>query len=426
LSLKSGLQTVIMILTMDEDKRLDEHDHRRLGQELDLFVMSSLVGSGLPLWTPRGTVIKEELTRYVNELREKRGFKKIWSPHLTKTDLYKASGHWDKFGAELFMVKSQETSDELVLKPMNCPHHIQIYASRPRSYKVMPIKYLETATVYRDEKSGELQGLSRVRSINMDDSHAFVREEQIEQTVKELIEAAQELYKTLDMGLKFRLSFKDDGEGYLGSDELWQRAQSTLETIAKEESLDYTVAPGDAAFYGPKIDFLASDVLGRTWQVATVQLDFVMPERFHLSYINEKGEEEQPVMIHCALLGSVERFLAVYIEHTGGHFPLWLAPEQLRVATLNDENDTLEMAKGVVKKAQAAGIRAELDDSNESVGKKIRDSEVMKVPYTVVIGGKEVESGQLAPRHRGDLPQLPESSVDGLLELLSKNVQARK
>lgn len=388
--------------------------------------MSDLVGSGLPLWTPRGTVLKDELTKYVNELRETRGFKRIWSPHLTKTDLYKTSGHWDKFGAELFLVKSQETSDQLVLKPMNCPHHIQIYASRPRSYREMPIKYLETATVYRDEKSGELMGLLRVRSINMDDSHAFVREEQIEQTVKELIEAAQELYKTLGMGLKFRLSFRDNGEGYLGSKQLWERAQGMLERMAKQEKLDYFVQPGDAAFYGPKIDFLATDVLGRTHQVATVQLDFVMPERFGLSYTNEKGKEEQPVMIHCALLGSVERFLAVYIEHTGGHFPLWLAPEQLRVATLNDEAPVRKMAEQLVVRAGEHGLRAELDDSNESVGKKIRAAEVMKVPYTVVIGGKEVESGKVTPRPRFDLPELPEMTVDELLQRLTEAAKARK
>jgi threonyl-tRNA synthetase len=411
---------------MDEDKKLDENDHRRLGQELDLFVMSDLVGSGLPLWTPRGTVLKEELTAYVNELRESRGFKKIWSPHLTKTDLYKTSGHWDKFGAELFLVKSQETSDQLVLKPMNCPHHIQIYSSRPRSYREMPIKYLETATVYRDEKSGELMGLLRVRSINMDDSHAFVREDQIEQTAKELIDAAKELYKTLGMGLKFRLSFRDEGEGYIGSDELWEKAQARLEKMAKEEDLDYHVELGDAAFYGPKIDFLASDVLGRTHQVATVQLDFVMPERFSLSYTDEKGQEAQPVMIHCALLGSVERFLAVYIEHTSGRFPLWLAPEQLRVATLNDDESVVKTAKEVVAEAKKEGLRAELDDSNESVSKKIRDAEVMKVPYTVVIGAKEVESGQLSPRHRSDLAELPASSVDELLQKLSQDAKARK
>jgi threonyl-tRNA synthetase len=412
---------------MDETHKLDENDHRRLGQELDLFVTSDLVGSGLPMLTPRGTVLREQLMNYSNELREAKGFEKVWTPHLTKTDLYKTSGHWDKFGAELFLVKSQETSDELVLKPMNCPHHIQIYASRPRSYREMPIKYLETATVYRDEKSGELQGLARVRSINMDDSHVFCREDQIKDSVKELIEAAQELYKTLDMGLKFRLSFRDDSEGYLGSKELWDKSQGIIEEIAKEEKLDYTVATGDAAFYGPKIDFMAEDVLGRTWQVATVQLDLVMPERFGLSYTDKKGEDAQPVMIHCALLGSIERFLAVYIEHTSGKFPVWLAPEQLRVAALNDEANILKMAQDVVKKARTMGVRATLDDSNESVGKKIRDAEVMKVPYTVVIGGKEVESKQVSPRVRSDLKLEAETlGLDEFLEKIVQDAKARK
>lgn len=410
---------------MDENHKLAENDHRRLGTELDLYVTSDLVGSGLPMFTPKGTVLKEELTAYSNELREKRGFSKVWTPHLTKTDLYKTSGHWDKFGAELFLVKSQETSDELVLKPMNCPHHTQIYASKPRSYRELPFKYLETATVYRDEKSGELQGLARVRSINMDDSHVFCREDQIEQSVKELIEAAQEMYKTIDMKLKFRLSFRDDSDAYLGSAELWDKAQSTMEKIAKEETLDYHVEPGDAAFYGPKIDFLATDILNRTWQVATVQLDFVQPEQFKLTYVDEAGKEVRPVMIHCALLGSIERFLAVYIEHTSGKFPVWLAPEQIRVATLNNEEPILELAKGVVQKAKALGIRAELDDSNESVSKKIRDAEAMKVPYTLIIGGKEVQSGQVEPRVRSDLKPVQASAIEDFLRLVANTATAR-
>ncbi len=409
-----------------EEQKLAENDHRRLGQELDLFVTSDLVGSGLPMLTPRGTILKEELSKYSNELREARDFQKIWTPHLTKTDLYKTSGHWDKFGAELFFVKSQETSDDLVLKPMNCPHHTQIYASKPRSYRELPIKYLETATVYRDEKSGELQGLARVRSINMDDSHVFCREDQIEQSIKELVDAAKMLYKTLEMQLKFRLSFKDEKDGYLGHPELWEKAQSTLEKIAKEEKLDYHIEPGDAAFYGPKIDFLASDVLGRTWQVATVQLDFVMPERFGLVYVDEAGKEARPVMIHCALLGSIERFLAVYIEHTSGKFPVWLAPEQVRIVTVNNELNILKMAKDVVKKAKEFGLRAEFDDSNETVAKKILHAEQMKVPYTVVIGEKEVQSGHVTPRHRSDLPELPESTVEEFLQELSENAAGRR
>lgn len=413
---------------MDEAPKLAQNDHRRLGQELDLFVTSELVGSGLPMLTPRGTILREQLMNYVNELREDRGFSKIWTPHLTKTDLYKTSGHWDKFGAELFLVKSQETSDQLVLKPMNCPHHIQIYASRPRSYRELPVKYLETATVYRDEKSGELQGLARVRSINMDDSHAFCKEDQIETIVKELIEAAQELYKTIGMELSFRLSFRDDSEGYLGSEELWNKAQNMMERMAKDENLDYHIEPGDAAFYGPKIDFLAKDVLGRTWQVATVQLDFVMPERFKLTYTDEKGQDARPVMIHCALLGSIERFMAVYIEHTGGKFPVWLAPEQVRVATLNDTEPVVKLAREVVSKAKELGVRATLDDSNESVGKKIHEAEAMKVPYTVVIGTKELENNQVAPRVRSDLAKLESESfkIGDFLEKIAQDAKNRR
>lgn len=416
----------MMLIKMDEEHKLGENDHRRVGQELDLYVTSDLVGSGLPMLTPRGTVLREELAAYANELRLNKGYNKVWTPHLTKTDLYKTSGHWDKFGHELFLVKSQETSDELVLKPMNCPHHIQIYASKPRSYRELPIKLLETATVYRDEKSGELQGLSRVRSITIDDCHVFARPEQVEGVIKELIESAKEFYKTLGMKLRFRLSFRDNSDAYLGPNELWDKAQETIEQVAKAENLNYQVEVGDAAFYGPKIDFLATDVLNRTWQVATVQLDFMMPERFGLSYVDEHGSEARPAMIHAALLGSIERFLAVYIEHTSGKFPLWLAPEQVRVISLKDDSNILEMAKGVVKKAQETGLRAELDDSSETVAKKILEAEKMKVPYTIVIGEKEVQSGRVSPRHRTDLPVLPETTIEKLLQKLGEQSKNRK
>ena len=290
----------------------------------------------------------------------------------------------------------------------------------------MPIKYLETATVYRDEKKGELMGLFRVRSINMDDSHVFCRPDQIEQSVKELIEAAQELYKTLGLDLKFRLSFRDDGKGYLGSQALWDKAQAMLEKIAKEEGLDYTIVAGDAAFYGPKIDFLATDSLARTHQVATVQLDFIQPERFGLSYINEEGKPETPVMIHCALLGSIERFLGVYIEHTAGKFPVWLAPEQLRIATLNDDSAILKLAHDISSKAGALGIRATIDSTNESVGKKIQTAEGVRVPYTLVVGGQEVQTGIVKPRSRSDLPELGDISVDDFLQQVSKDAKTRK
>jgi threonyl-tRNA synthetase len=347
-------------------------------------------------------------------------------PHITKEDLYKVSGHWDKFGHELFLVKSQETKDQMVLKPMNCPHHIQIYASRPRSYRDLPIRYMENTIQYRDEKKGELNGLSRVRSISIDDGHIFCRLEEIEQEFRNIMEMIKEMYRVLGMEFRARLSFRDDSDQYLGDEKNWELAQKTIEEVAKKLELNYEIAEGDAAFYGPKIDIMVTDSLGREWQCATQQLDFVMPERFGLKYIDKDGTEKPVVMLHKALLGSFERFLSVYLEHTNGNFPLWLAPEQLRVATLNDEENIVNAAKDIIAKAQERGIRAGLDVSNESVGKKIREAELMKVPYTVVIGGKEIESGRLAPRHRSDLPELPESPVDELLQRLSEDAKARK
>lgn len=391
---------------MDEQNHSADNqkpDHRKIGRELDLFVFSDLVGSGLPLFTPRGTILRDQLLGFSEELQQKNGYQKVAIPHITKEDLYKKSGHWDKFGEELFLVKSQETSDQMVLKPMNCPHHIEIYASRPRSYRELPVRYMENTIQYRDEKKGELNGLSRVRSISIDDGHVFCTLEQVEAEFAAIMGMIKEMYGVFDMQFKARLSFRDDSEGYLGDPGNWEIAQKTLEEVAKKMELEYTVVEGDAAFYGPKIDIMVTDSLGRDWQCATEQLDFVMPERFGLSYIDTDGTEKRPVMIHKALLGSFERFLSVYLEHTGGHLPLWLAPEQLRIATLNDEESVVKLAKEVISRAQEQGIRASLDDSNESVGKKIRDAEVMKIPYTVVIGTKEVETGHVMPRARADL-----------------------
>lgn len=380
-----------------------KRDHRRLGKELDLFVISDLVGSGLPLFTPRGTVLRDEIGRFTQELREKNGFQRVWTPVIAKNDLYKTSGHWDKFGDELFLVKSQETSDEFVLRPMNCPHHVQIYASQPRSYRDMPLKLMENAGDYRDEKTGELHGLSRVRSFTQDDSHAFVRESQIKQVAGELVEAANHMYSVFDMDLQFRLSFRDDGEGYLGDPALWEKAQAAIEELAKENNLDYYIEEGEAAFYGPKIDFMATDAIGRQWQVATVQLDFVQPERFGLEYTNEDGAVERPVMVHCALLGSIERFLSVYIEHTSGKFPVWCSPEQVRLLSVNQEDQTLVFVDTLQAIGKEVGLRVTVDNSNESVGKKIRQAEIEKVPYVIVVGEKEVAGGELVPRIRKDL-----------------------
>lgn len=395
-----------------------KRDHRKLGQELDLFVFSDLVGSGLPLFTPRGTVLREELARFSNELRERAGFQKVFIPHITKQALYETSGHWAKFGDELFLVKSQETSDKFVMKPMNCPHHTQIFAAQPRSYRDLPIRYLETTTVYRDEKTGELGGLSRVRAITQDDSHAFCRQDQIEQEINTLLLAARELYDTVNMKLRVRLSYRDDGEAYLGDMKLWESAQSQLRLATEANELEYFEQEGEAAFYGPKIDFMATDAIGREHQVATVQLDFVMPQRFGLEYVDEKGEKQNPVMIHCALLGSIERFLSVYIEHTAGRFPVWLAPEQIRLVTVNQEKETVEFADKIAERAKELSIRLVVDNANESVGKKIRNAELLKVPYTVVIGEKEIQTGELLPRVRKDLEVSDEHQSHTMEEVL--------
>jgi len=412
-------------LAMLEDAK--RRDHRKIGQEIDLFVFSDLVGQGLPLFTPRGTILREELLKFSNELRLSNGFEKVWIPHMTKNDLYKKSGHWDKFGDELFLVKSQETSDELVLKPMNCPHHTQIYASRQRSYKDLPIRYLESTTVYRDEKSGELGGLSRVRSITQDDSHVFCMPNQIEAEIGQLLSSAKTLYETVGMKLRVRLSYRDDGDGYLGTKAQWDNAQKQLKDAVSTNKLDFFEVEGEAAFYGPKIDFMATDAIGREHQVATVQLDFVQPERFELEFTNKEGATETPIMIHSALLGSVERFLSVYIEHTEGRFPVWLAPEQIRLITVNQTEELVQYTESLYKKAKNLGLRVTMDNSNESVGKKIRNAEKMKIPYVCVIGEQELRSEQTTPRVRGDMGNQPVDKIDisSFMDTVLKEMNSR-
>lgn len=380
-----------------------KRDHRKLGQDLDLFITSDLVGSGLPIFTPRGTVLREQLAAFSNALREKYDFQKVWTPHMTKKDLYEMSGHWAKFGDELFLVKSQETSDQLVLKPMNCPHHTRIYASQPRSYRDLPVRYLETTTDYRDEKTGELGGLSRVRALTQDDSHVFCRQDQIETEIDNLLSCARELYSTVGMDLRVRLSYRDSSDAYLGDMALWESAQKQLKAAVIANELQYFEQEGEAAFYGPKIDFMVTDAIGREHQLATVQLDFVQPERFDLQYTAEDGSSQRPVMIHSALLGSIERFLSVYIEHTAGRFPVWCAPEQVRILSVNQEEKTLAFAESLRQRGRELGLRIETDNSNESVGKKIRAAELWKVPYVLVIGDKEIAGGELVPRIRADM-----------------------
>ena len=391
---------------MEEAKK---RDHRKLGKELDLYTVSPLVGIGLPLFTPRGTILRDVLANYSNQLRQKYGFEKVWTPHITKKDLYEKSGHWAKFGEELFLVKSQVTGGQFALKPMNCPHHTQIFASNPRSYKDLPIRYLETTTDYRDEQTGELGGLNRVRSLTQDDSHIFCRTDQIESEIQNLLAAAHELYSGIGMKLRVRLSYRDDSDSYLGDLAVWESAQKQLKKAVISNNLEYFEQEGEAAFYGPKIDFMATDAIGREHQVATVQLDFVQPERFELSYKNSEGQDEQPVMIHCALLGSIERFMSVYIEHKAGWFDFWAAPEQVRILTINDTlNDYVEevskILSGVVLNSPVKfnEIRYSVDNRNESLGKKIREATSMKIPVQLIVGPKDKENNEVSVRFRKD------------------------
>ena len=391
---------------MEEAKK---RDHRKLGKELDLYTVSPLVGIGLPLFTPRGTILRDVLANYSNQLRQKYGFEKVWTPHITKKDLYEKSGHWAKFGEELFLVKSQVTGGQFALKPMNCPHHTQIFASNPRSYKDLPIRYLETTTDYRDEQTGELGGLNRVRSLTQDDSHIFCRTDQIESEIQNLLAAAHELYSGIGMKLRVRLSYRDESDSYLGDLAVWESAQKQLKKAVISNNLEYFEQEGEAAFYGPKIDFMATDAISREHQVATVQLDFVQPERFELSYKNSEGQDEQPVMIHCALLGSIERFMSVYIEHKAGWFDFWAAPEQVRILTINDTlNDYVEevskILSGVVLDSPVKfnEVRYSVDNRNESLGKKIREATSMKIPVQLIVGPKDKENNEVSVRFRKD------------------------
>ncbi len=388
-----------------------KRDHRKLGKELDLFTFSDLVGAGLPLYTPKGTIMRDMLAGFSEELQRSYGFQKVWIPHITKIDLYKKSGHWDKFGDELFLVKSQESSDEFALKPMNCPHHTQIYASKPRSYRDLPLRFMETTTCYRDEKTGELSGLTRVRSLTQDDAHVFCRMDQIEQEFENIMTMIKKMYGTLGLSFKARLSFSDPANpaGYLGERSQWDEAEAILEKIAKKLDIQYFIAQGEAAFYGPKIDVMVTDAIGREWQCATEQLDFVQPMRFELEYTAEDGTKKTPVMIHKALLGTIDRFLGVFIEHTAGNFPTWLAPVQVKVVTVSDKQ--MEYGQQVLQELLAAGVRAELDTASESMGKKIRNAKTEKVPYVLVIGDKEVEDKTVTVESRdaGKLDPLPVS-----------------
>lgn len=369
-----------------------KRDHKVLGPALDLFTFSDLVGAGLPLWTPRGTMLRNLLDAFVWKLRHARDYERVEIPHITKKDLYQTSGHWDKYQNDLFRITTRE-GHEFAMKPMNCPHHTQIYARRQWSYRDLPQRYSNTTMCYRDEQTGELAGLSRLRGFTQDDAHVFCRISQAKEEIQKIWEIVHTFYGAFGLPLRLRLSLRDPAhpEKYLGDQSHWEQAERILREVASENKTAFVEAPGEAAFYAPKLDFLAKDSIGREWQVATIQLDVNMPDRFDLTCVNENGEHERIVMIHAAIMGAIERFLSILIEHTAGAFPLWLAPVQIRLATVSDA--FIPFAAELKAKLVAAGLRVELDDSAEKVGKKIRAAAMMKVPWTLVIGAKEAEGG---------------------------------
>ncbi len=384
-------------------KMLEEakkRDHKKLGIDLDLFTFSPLVGSGLPLWTPKGTQMRKTLDDFVWSLRKKQGYSRVEIPHITKKDLYEKSGHWEKFSDELFKIKSRE-NHLFAIKPMNCPHHTQIYDRHPRSYKDLPIRYANTTMVYRDEQSGELSGLVRVRAITQDDAHVFCRYSQIKEETFKIWDIIQDFYRPFGFEINVRLSLHDPKQmdKYLGTPAIWKKAEDQMKKLIKDKGATATEAVGEAALYGPKIDFMTKDSLGRQWQIATIQLDMNLPERFDLTAINENGKPERIVMLHAAIMGSIERFMSILIEHFAGAFPVWLAPVQVKVLPISDKQ--IEYAEEVAAQLSASDIRVEVNKDSETIGKKIRQAELEKIPYLLIVGDKEIKAKQVAVRRRG-------------------------
>jgi len=382
---------------MQEEAR--KRDHRKLGKELKLFTISDLVGAGLPLMQPNGMILKKEIEDYLWELHKNYGYSRVWTPHITKKNLYETSGHAAKFGEELFRVTGGD--EEFFMKPMNCPHHMQIFCDNQFSYRDMPVRYFEPATVYRYEKAGQLSGLTRVRAITQDDGHLFCRVEQISQEVNAIVGIIRKFYTTMNMMNDYwvRLSVRgDDRSKYLGTDEVWEKAETALESAAKENELNYKRVEGEAAFYGPKLDFMFKDAIGREWQLATIQCDFNLPERFDLAFTNEKGEKERPVVIHRAISGSLERFMGMLIEHYAGNFPVWLSPIQVKVIPVRTNHN--DFAKTVSDALKEINVRVQFDDQDEGMGKKIRAGKNMRIPYMIVIGDKEIEENILTIESR--------------------------
>ncbi|MCP2045063.1 threonine--tRNA ligase [Pontibacter sp. HSC-36F09] len=411
---KSKQLTRIYGITFPKQKELTEYlerleeakkrDHRKLGKELELFAFSEKVGMGLPLWLPKGTLLRERLEQFMRKAQVKAGYQPVVTPHIGSKELYVTSGHYEKYGADSFQpIKTPNENEEFLLKPMNCPHHCEIYKTRPRSYKELPVRFAEFGTVYRYEQSGELHGLTRVRGFTQDDAHIFCRPDQVKEEFIKVIDLVLYVFKALgfeDYTAQVSLRDPENKAKYIGSDENWEKAESAIIEAAAEKGLTTVTELGEAAFYGPKLDFMVRDALGRKWQLGTIQVDYNLPERFQLEYIGADNAKHRPVMIHRAPFGSLERFVAVLIEHCGGNFPLWLSPEQFAILPISEKYQ--DFAQQVYDRLQQDDIRGFVDNRDEKIGRKIRDAEVSKVPYMLIVGEKEQENGAVSVRKHGE------------------------
>jgi threonyl-tRNA synthetase len=429
---KNKMLTRIYGLAFDTKEELDAYlaqreealkrDHRKIAREQDLLVFSDLVGSGMPMYTPKGNIIRNAIIGYSRELNAELGFGEVHTPNVNKAELFKISGHYDAYKEDMLSVRSQYVSDEMFLKPMNCPQHTQIFASQARSYRDLPIRYADFANLYRDERPGELSGLTRLRAFAQDDGHIFCREDQIESEISAVLNAIQKALATYQIDYWMRLSLRDpkNTEKYLGESERWDHAEDIMRSLLKSKQIEHKEAVGEAAFYGPKIDIMAVDAIGRQWQISTIQLDFVQPARFKLEYTAEDGSKKTPVMIHRALIGSPDRFLGVLIEHYAGAFPLWMAPVQVKILPVSEKHS--EYARTVLEELKAAGIRAELDDS-DSLGKRIRSVKLAKVPYYIVVGDQEVEAKTVTIENREGQKKTEE--IGKFIDKLKRDILAR-
>jgi threonyl-tRNA synthetase len=400
-----------------------KRDHRKIGKELELFCISPSVGLGFPLYMPKGLLLRRALENWIIEEKEKRGYKFVWTPHVGKSDLYRQSGHWQKYDAMFNPMKLDD--DEYVVKPMNCPHHFQIYNEHPHSYRELPLRLAENATVYRNEKQGELNGLLRVRALTQDDTHTFVRHEQIAEEIDRILELTVHIYETFGFTeYRARVSTRDPNkpEKYLGKPDVWDTAEKALTNAVAKRKIEYFVGVGEASFYGPKIDIMVKDALGREWQLTTVQLDFNQPENFNMTYIDESGNAVRPAVLHIAILGSFDRFIAIVIEQFAGAFPTWLTPIQVKVLPIADRHHAY--AQSVVQKLKDANIRVELDDRKESLGAKIRDAQKEKVAYMIVLGDKEVESKMISERARNGTTTGPHT-IETFIENITNEIKQK-